>query len=113
MREGAALLGRVALPPEGADELDVLRAPVAHPAGDLRLDRLLHGRLGEPFRDAALRVTRRRVDGNLVGDALRLRRRDPVAALAGDARADGGRTAPVRSRPAAAHGRDLDARDLL
>ena len=36
--------------------------------------------------DASLRVARRRADGHLVVDALRLGRRDPVAALAGDAR---------------------------
>ena len=41
------------------------------------------GRIG----DAALRRARRGDDGRLVDDAVRLRRDDPVAALAGNARA--------------------------
>ena len=44
-------------------------------------------RAGGTQRHAALRVARRGDDGRLVDDAVRLGRNDPVAALAGDARA--------------------------
>ncbi len=64
-------------------------------AGDLRDDRLLHvpirGAPGHP----AVRGARRRDDGRLVDDAVRLGRDDPVAAVAGHARA---RASP-RRRP--------------
>ena len=49
-----------------------------HPAGDLRVDRLLPLPGRRPAGDAALRRARRRDDGHLVVDALRLRRRAPV-----------------------------------
>ena len=69
--------------------------------------------IGEPRGNAPLRRARRRADGHLVGDAVRLGRRDPVAALAGHARAHGRRAAAVRRRPAAADDRDVDDGHLL
>ena len=62
--------------------------------------------------DAPLRGARRRDDGDLVVDALRLRRRAPVEPLAGDARAARRRAAAVRRRPDPAHARDLGHRRL-
>ena len=62
--------------------------------------------------DAALRRARRRDDGHLVVDALRLGRRDPVAALAGDARARVAAPPPFLVS-LLGDARDLDDRPLL
>ena len=68
---------------------------VARPAADDLRDASPStcSRPGSASGDAALRGARRRADGHLVVDALRLGRRHPVAALAGHARAAGRRAA--------------------
>ena len=112
-RDRAPLLDRLALPPQEPLELAVLRARLGAAARDLRVDRVLHVRVREPDGNSPLRRSRRRADGHLVGDALRLGRGDPVAALAGHAR-DPRRGAAALPRDApSAHHRDGDDRDLL
>src|SRR4029450_13156290 len=83
----AAGLGRLALPREEPDAVGVLPPDLGDPAGDLRDDRVLHVQGRRARGPPPLRLARRRADGHLVGDAVRFRRGDPVAALAGNARA--------------------------
>ncbi len=65
---------------------------------------------GRPAGDAPLHRARRRDDGRLVVDALRLRRGDPVAALPGHARAARRHALAVPARALADHARVGDGR---
>src|SRR5215207_597089 len=76
------LLGRVDDEPPPALGVALLRPDIRLPADHLRLDRVLHVARRRTRGDVALRRARRRPDGDVVGDAVRLRRADRLAALA-------------------------------
>ena len=80
-------LERLRHEPEDARDLELLPAHVDRAADRLRDRCLEHVPLRRPSRDASLCGARRRDDGRLVDDAVRIRGDDPVAALAGHARA--------------------------
>src|SRR6188472_2585410 len=106
-RRPASVLGRLALPSEEPDQLALLRPDLGDPAADLRLDRVLHVRVGDEDGNAPLCRARGRTDGRVVVDPVRLGRRDPVAALAGDA---GGADRLARLVPARARAADAGDR---
>src|SRR5581483_4237519 len=84
--------------PEDGRHVELLPRHVDRSADHLRDRSLLHVPLRRQVRNAALRIARRRDDGCLVDDPVRVGRDDPVAALAGDARARRRRTAVARAR---------------
>src|SRR4029079_11249872 len=108
-----ALLGEPRLPPEGPRAVELLPRDRRDHAGRARDDRLLPLPVGRAERIAALRGPRGRLDGHRVDDAFRLGRRDPVAALAGDARAPDRRAGAVHRRAGPADARDGRLRPRL
>src|SRR6185437_8493783 len=109
----ARLRDRPPLPRQGPHPLRVLPAHVGLHAAARRHGRVLHVQGGQPAGEPAVCVARRRRLRDLVVDAVRLGRGDPVAALAGDAGGARLGADPVRARDRAADARDLGDRDLL
>src|SRR5215212_11351534 len=106
-------LGRMEVPCQEPDALGVLHPDLGPATDHLRVTRVPDVPNRGPRGDPPLRRIGRGDDGNLVVDAVRLGRRDPVAAVARDTRVLHRRAAAVPARGPPADPRDVDDRPLL